>query len=127
MKIAGKVRRGFFVGVPILFLLVGCVAMKFGKDAIPMMEGRDIEVLETLREYTTHTTEEDIRKDFGAPKKDALTRRPAWELSTKAGKRRIYAYFFNRRLTKIHYFSIAPKWGHVLHYRGEERPIELNK
>ena len=103
--------------------LSGCGT--FGKDAIKLMDEVELEVLNQLRSYSIQTTEQDISKNFGPPIKGAGTIRPSWEVVSGEQPKRVQAYFITGGLNKVHFLSLDPLWGYVIHYNSDGTILEM--
>ena len=104
-------------------VLTGCASI--GADAMKLMIPEDLAILETLRGYSSQTTEGDIVEDFGAAIKGAGSARPVWEIGRENRTTRLYAYYLTGRLNKIHLLSLKPAWGYVIHYHADGTHTEL--
>ena len=75
------------------------------------------ETLETLRAFSSNTSERDISKIFGSPVKSDFNKTTiSWELSQEGKTTRVKAYFLTGDLNKIQFISLEPFWGYTLYY-----------
>lgn len=96
--------------------LTGCL-MKLGKDALPLMTDAQKQVVIEAETYTNQTTINDLTKAFGPPVKMGVGGvNPEWSIWHDGKETRMRAYFISGGLDKVHYMSLDPMWGYIIHY-----------